>query len=106
MSGREDEVAFDIVYDASEGTVVTVRIAIAGASVELMGEIGEHGRTLLVTGVHIAVRGPAGLLTKRTMAAIAHRVMQEMDYDEIIVEGAARTTGSRPGHRPRRFRFR
>jgi hypothetical protein len=101
-----DEVGFDIVYDASEGTVVTVRIAIAGALVELMGEIREPGRTLLVTGVHVAVRGPAGFLTRQRMAAIARRVMREMDYDEIIVEGAARTTGARPGHRPRRFRFR
>ena len=47
----EHEVAFEIVYDASEGTVVTARIAIAGASIELVGELGERGRTLLVTGV-------------------------------------------------------
>ena len=75
-------------------------------TIERMGEISENGRTLLATGVHIVVRGPSGPLTKRTMEAIARRVMEEMDYDEIVVEGAARTTGARPGHRPRQFRFR
>jgi hypothetical protein len=106
MRPDDDDVTIEIVYDASEGTVVTVRIAIPGGSIELMGEIAESGRSLLVTGVHIVVRGPAGLLTKKTMEAIARRVMKEMDYDEIVVEGAARTTGARPGHRPRQLRFR
>lgn len=106
MRLSEEDVTIEIVYDASEGEVVTARIAIPGGSIELMGEIAESGRTLLVTGVHVAVRGPAGLLTKATIETIARRVMKEMDYDEIVVEGAARTTGARPGHRPRRFRFR
>jgi hypothetical protein len=63
MLPDEDDVTIEIVYDASEGTVVTARIALAGGSIELMGEISENGRTLLATGVHVAVRGPAGLLT-------------------------------------------
>jgi hypothetical protein len=99
----EDDVIFDIVYDASEATVVTVRIAVAGGSIEL---ITEDGRRPLATGVHVVVRGRAGLLTKRTMTTIAPRVMKEMDYDEIVVAGAVRTTGARPGRRPRRFRSR
>jgi hypothetical protein len=106
MRRDEDDITFEIVYDASEGTVITASIAVAAGSIELMGEISENGRTLLATGVHIVVRGPSGPLTKRTMEAIARRVMAEMDYDEIVVEGAARTTGARPGHRPRQFRFR
>jgi hypothetical protein len=106
MRPQEAEVTFEIVYDASEGAVVTARIAVPGGSIDLMGEIAESGRSLLVTGVHVGVQGPAGLLTRAMMDAIARRVMQEMGYDEIIVEGAARTTGARPGHRPRQFRFR
>jgi hypothetical protein len=106
MRQGEDDVAIEIVYDAPEGTVITARVAIAGGSIGLMGEISESGRTLLATGVHIVVRGSAGLLTKRTMETIARHVMKEMEYDEIVVEGAARTTGAPPGHRPRRLRFR
>jgi hypothetical protein len=106
MKPDDGDVTIEIVYDASEGTVITARIAVTGGTIELMGEISEQGRTLMATGVHLAVRGPAGLLTKRTMQTIARRVMREMDYDEIIVEGAARTTGARPGHRPRQLRFR
>jgi hypothetical protein len=106
MRSDEDDVTIEIIYDASEGTVVTARIAIPGGSIELMGEITESGPSLMLTGVHMVVRGPAGPLTKKTMETIARRVMKEMDYDEIVVEGAARTTGARPGHRPRQFRFR
>lgn len=105
MGRDEDEVTFEIVFDASEGVVLTVRIELPEGSLLLMGEIREDGRRLLATGAHMEVEGASGLLTKMTMKKIARRVMKEMDYDEIIIEGAARTTGARPGHRPRRFRF-
>ena len=103
---RDDEgIAFEIVFDASEGAVLTVRIAVPGGSLLSWVKFAQEGRTLLVTGVHLAVQGPGGLLTRTRMQAVARRVMEEMDYDAIIVEGAARTTGARPGHRPRRLRF-
>jgi hypothetical protein len=105
MRSAEDNVTIEIEYDASEGTVITARISIPGGSIELMGEIIERGRSLFVTGVHIEASGPPGLLNRKAIKAISQREMKEMDYDEIFVEGAARTTGARPGHRPRQFRF-
>ena len=36
---------------------------------------------------------------------IAKVAMERMGYDEIIIEGATRTTGANPGHRPRPIRF-
>jgi hypothetical protein len=106
MHEDEDDVSIEIVYDASEGTVVTAHITVTGGTIELMGEVRETGRTLWLSGVHVVVRGGPGLLTRPAMERIARRVMKEMEYDEIVVAGAARTTGARPGHRPRPFRFR
>jgi hypothetical protein len=44
-------------------------------------------------------------LTMSDMRRVADLVMRELDYDSIIVEGAVRTTGARPGRRPRPLRF-
>ena len=48
MRRDEDDITFEIVYDASEGTVITASIAVAAGSIERMGEISENGRTLVL----------------------------------------------------------
>lgn len=100
-----EEVRFDILYDDSEGAVITVTIHGPGADIDLMGEVREEGTMLVVERAHVRVRGGVKVLTAGTMAAVAARVMQETGYDEILVEGAVRTTGARAGYRPRAFRF-
>lgn len=41
----------------------------------------------------------------RCLRWLAQAVMEVLDCDEIIVEGAVRTTGAGPGRRPGRLRF-
>ena len=71
MRPDQDDIAIEILYDASQGTVFTAPIAMPEGLVELMGEITERGRSLRVAGVHVSVLGPPGLLTRSTMDAIA-----------------------------------
>ena len=68
--------------------------------VEIIGRITIEGRVLHALAVHIGgleanAIGIAGL------NAIAQRVLEEADVDQIIVEGGVRTTGRGLGKRPR-----
>ena len=89
----------------SVGDLVTIRVMTPVGPVLIMGEIDIIGRHLLVRGVHIeSDSGPLsiGIANLRT---IARAVLERIDCDEARVEGAARTTGANPGHRPRALRF-
>ena len=72
----------------------------------IMGETEDVGDGLLLKGVHIQIDPPsARILTRSAMSVIAERILEDTGYVEIIIRGAARTTGARKGHTPREFRF-
>jgi hypothetical protein len=99
------DISFEMQFDHSEGAVWTVTIKVPGATIELMGDVAEQGNTLTASEVHIQIAAAAPVLTRKTMAVIASRVMEEMGYAQIVIAGAVRTTGARKGHRPRPLRF-
>jgi hypothetical protein len=99
-------VDYRLLDDGSEGPVATLVIDLPGATIIVMGELEDRDGGLVVDRVHIST-SPVGarVLTRRVMAVIAARILEDTGYDWIIVRGAARTTGARPGHIPREFRF-
>lgn len=103
---RVEDIAIAIVDEVSEGEVVTISVAVSGVTLFIMGEIVEDGERLVVRGAHVSSRdvNPNGV-GAANLRRIARAVMEVGDYDEITVEGAPRTTGARPGHRPRPLRF-
>jgi hypothetical protein len=106
MWSRTD-VSFDIIADDTDDPVVTIRVATPAGELQIMAEVLEanDGKTLKLQGVHVhSDAGPNafGLSALRLIASI---VMERMDYGEVIVEGAVRTTGAGPGRRPRALRF-
>lgn len=102
-----DVVEYRLLDDGSEDSVVTIEIDLPHAKITLMGEVEDIAGGLFVDRVHILIEPPgAQLLTRRIMHTIATRIIEDTGYDEIILRGAARTTGARPGHSPREFRFR
>jgi len=101
------DVEFDLDPKATEHPVVTARFSTPAGVVLVMAEVDEDEarRTLILTGAHIqSEAGPHafGIAHLRLMARVA---MERLDYDEIIISGAVRTTGANPGRRPRPLRF-
>ena len=81
-------------------------IDVPGATITVMGELEDVDGGLVVNRAHISISPPDGrVLTRKTMGVIADRILGDTGYDFIVVRGAARTTGARPGHTPRDFRF-
>jgi len=101
-----EDVEIKLIDEASEGDIATVKISVGGAALFIMGEIKKDGKQLVVTGVHVSSEGvnpnEVGLPNLRQIARV---VMEIGGYDEIVVEGAVRTTGAHPGHRSRSIRF-
>jgi hypothetical protein len=101
-----DDVKFDLVPEDSSESVVTIKVTVPDGILTFMGEPVQIGRTLVVRGTHVESRGigPNGV-GNYNLRLIAEVVMEEMDYDEIRVEGEVRTTGANPGRRPSVIRY-
>ena len=98
------DISFEIVDDMSDDPVVTLRIATPVGSLTFMAEPVMQGTILLLTRTH--VQGAASnMIGAGNLLVIAQTVMEGMDLDGLVVEGALRTTGANPGHRPRVLRF-
>jgi hypothetical protein len=55
-------------------------------------------RTLILRGLHLEGKGPAQF-GPGNLRKLADAVMEELGCDEIVMEGATRTTGANPGNR-------
>jgi hypothetical protein len=103
---HKEDIDYRLLDDGSEGEVATIVIEVPGATIMVMGELEDVDGGLVVDRTHISISPPdARVLTRKTMGVIAERVLEDTGYGYIIVRGAARTTGARPGHTPRDFRF-
>jgi hypothetical protein len=92
------------VDEASEGDEVILRIATPVGTVEIMGTVSRMDRVLYVERAHIQGLYP-GALGRAGLNAVARKLLDEADVEEIVVEGSARTTGRNPRRRPKIFRF-
>lgn len=87
--------------DLSDDPIVTAEISTPAGRLKLMADVDIVGRRLRLKGLHMHGDGfgpsefGAGNLRRLTEA-----VMERLDCDEIIVEGAARTSGANPGRAP------
>ena len=98
------DIAFEIVDDMSDDPVVTLRIATPAGPLTFMAEPAMQGTTLRLTRAHVQDAAP-NTVGAGNLLVIARAVMEGMDLDGLVVEGALRTTGANPGHRPRALRF-
>jgi hypothetical protein len=104
-----DQISFAIDPVGSDADVGTIRIATPAGALLLMGVFGPlTARILTISEAHTDA-GPGGFVGRNAIGvanliAIAQAFILEFDYDGIIIEGAARTTGRRRGKRPRPFR--
>jgi len=97
------DIAFDIIDDMTVDPVVTVLVSTPDGPLEFMAEPEAHGTTLVLHRLHVqSVRQAVGAAN---LMVLARALLEEMGFDEFVVEGAIRTTGANPGHRPRTLRF-
>ena len=81
-------------------------IDVPGATITVMGELEDVDGGLVVDRAHISISPPdARVLTRKTMGVNADRILEDTGYAHIVIRGAARTTGARPGHTPLDLRF-
>ena len=94
-------------YDeaVSEGDIAVVRVGTPAGEIMVMASVSFEGRTLVAAGAHIQSDAGANATTFVNLRAIASFVLERLDCDEARVEGAVRTSGANPGHRPRVLRF-
>jgi hypothetical protein len=101
-----DTIRFEPQDDSIDDPVMTLRVITSDGVLLVMADVTQNGTTLIASGLHMHGEG----LGPNTVGAgnlriLAQLILQEMDYDQLVIEGAVRTTGARPGHRPGRLRF-
>lgn len=86
--------------------VVTATLVTPAGRLMVMAEITMADRWLVLRAAHLQGDGiGANDLGFVRLRWLAQAVMEVMDADGVLVEGAARTSGANPGHRPRALRF-
>ena len=98
------DISFEMVDDMTDDPVVTLLVTTPAGMLMFVAEPEERGSTLVLKGVHVQATRPNAIGTANLMV-VARALMEGMDLDGLEVEGALRTTGANPGHRPRPFRF-
>src|SRR5689334_10469776 len=106
MVWRPEDISFVLLDDQTFDPVVTVEITVPEGKLLAMAEPLVVGRTLILQAFHMHSEGiganRVGIVKLRSLATV---LLERMELDELVVEGAARTTGASPGHRPRPLRF-
>jgi len=96
-----------VLYDElTDGAVVTVRMLTPLGELMVMAEVEQSDRELSLRGLHIQGDdlGPNDIGPAR-LRQLVRAVMERLDFDAIVIEGATRTSGARRGRVPRTFWF-
>jgi len=97
--------------DLSEGEVATMRIETPVGHLLVMGEpaLDVSGTVLIASGVHtnapIGPRLAANAIGLANLQVVGQAFLMEFGYEQLVLEGAIRTSGKRKGARPRAIRF-
>lgn len=99
-----DDISFEIVDDMTDDPVLTLTVSTPAGQLTFMGEPVIEGRVMMARAVHVQ-GGTPNSVGVGSLLVLARVLMERMELDEFIVEGALRTTGANPGRRPRALRF-
>jgi hypothetical protein len=97
-------ISFEIEDVSTESPVMTIAVTTPDGVIAFMGEPDVADTVLVVRGVHVQ-GARANLAGAGNLLVLARALMERMGYDGLVVEGAVRTSGARPHHRPRVLRF-
>ena len=91
------------IEEAERSTAIIAVLTPVGA-IKLIAELTLVGGVLRASDAHVQGLHP-GALGRAGLNASARKLLEETGADTLVVEGASRTTGARPGRRPHPFRF-
>jgi hypothetical protein len=98
------DISFELLDDMTDDPVVTLLVMTPAGRLMFVAEPMEQGTSLVLQGTHVQDARVNAVGTANLMV-IAQALMEGMGFDELVVEGALRTTGANPGRRPRALRF-
>jgi hypothetical protein len=101
-----DDIEIELEDELTDGPVVTARITTPLGALLVMAEVELQGRELRLDRLHMhgETLRPNQFGPHR-LRQIANALIEWMDLDGIVVEGATRTSGARRGNFPRPLRF-
>ncbi len=88
-----------------EEGVMEIVAAGENGKIRIMGNIETHEGTITLDQTHIQGQG-AGTNGLKGMGEIIREFGRSRGASEVLIQGATRTTGARPGHTPRPIRVR
>lgn len=102
--GPVADITFDFVDDVTSDPVVTIAVFTPAGTIKFMAEPAMAGRTLTLHGLHVQDL-QSNAVGAANLMVLADAVMEGMEIDGLVIEGALRTTGANPGRKPRILRF-
>lgn len=99
-----EDVSFELVDEMTDDPIVTLLVLTPAGRLTVTAEPIVQGTSLRLQGTHVQDTR-ANTIGAGNLLVIAQALMERMGFDGLIVEGAIRTTGANPGHRPRILRF-
>ncbi len=98
------DIRVDLDPAQTEHPIITIEIETPAGLLLLMAAISRRSRSLTLSGLNMegAVANTIGVAN---LLRLARLIMEGVDTDEIVVEGAVRTSGATPGRTPRPFRI-
>jgi hypothetical protein len=101
-----DDIQIEMEDELTDGNVVTARITTPAGALLVMAEVESGGRELLLYGLHMhgeTIR--PNELGPHRLRQLSHVLMELVDLDALVIQGATRTSGAHRGHLPRPLRF-
>ena len=106
MAWSSADLSFVLLHDITDDPVVMVEIMTPVGRLFAMAEVRAVGRTLFLDGLHMhGAEAGANAIGPANLRVLAETILERMDYDELVVAGAVRTTGAGPRRRPGVLRF-
>ncbi|HJS87971.1 MAG TPA: hypothetical protein VJ779_21165 [Acetobacteraceae bacterium] len=93
-----------MIDDLTSDPVVTIGVETPIGRLGFMAEPEMVGAILILRRLHVQ-GASANRISAANLMVLAQTVMERMDLDGLVVEGALRTTGANPGRRPSILRF-
>ena len=99
-----DDLSIDLDDDVTDHPILTLIVITPVGDLRIMVEPAWLDQTLVLRGLDIQGVS-ANVVGWAKLRVLADVIMKEIRVDEIIVEGAVRTTGATPGRTPQPIRF-
>jgi hypothetical protein len=87
-------------YEFDQPGTIYVRLASGPQQIEIVADIEVDRRRVVLHRLHVSGAGP-NTMGPATLRRLLRWAKEQLDVDELRIEGAARTSGANPGRIPR-----